>query len=114
MSLSSDLETAERVPLIASSGGVILMAGTRVPLDTVVEAFAAGKSAAEIALAHTTLDLAALYTVLAFYLRHRTDVDSYVAERRRDAETLRTQIELDFDPRGIRERLLSRQPAKQP
>ncbi len=112
MSLSIEPEATERVPLTPSADGVVLVEGTRLPLDTVVEAFNAGKSGEEIALSYPTLGLADLYAVLAYYLRHRADVDTYVAERRRDADALRARIESHFEPRGIRERLLARRPAQ--
>jgi len=113
MTLSIDPEAAWRVPLAPSRDGVVLVEGTRVPLETVVEAFNAGQSAEEIALSYPTLELANLYAVLAYYLRHRGDVDTYVAERRQKADTLRDDIESRFDPLGIRERLLARRPAQQ-
>jgi len=112
MSLSIQPETTERVPLTPTAGGVVLVEDTRVPLDTVVEAFNAGKSAEEIALSYPTLGLADLYAVLAYYLHHRAEVDTYVAERRREAGALRARIESHFEPLGIRERLLARRPAQ--
>lgn len=112
MTLSIEPEATERVPLTTSADGVVLVEGTRVPLDTVVEAFNAGKSAEEIALSYPTLGLADLYAVLAYYLRHRADVDAYVAERRQAAGALRADIELHSEPRGIRDRLLARRPAQ--
>jgi uncharacterized protein (DUF433 family) len=101
--------TSERVPLAYGERGVVLVEGTRVPLDTVVAAFNAGQSAEEIALGHSTLDLAAVYAVLAYYLRHRAEVDAYAAERRGETDALRARVESRQDPGGIRERLLARQ-----
>jgi len=114
MSLSIEPQTTERVPLKAAAGGVVLVEGTRVPLDLVVEAFNAGESAEEIVLNYPTLRLADTFAVLAYYLHHREDVDAYVAERRQEADALRARIQLRFDPRGIRERLLARRSAPQP
>lgn len=111
MSLSIEPQIAKRVPLTVTPSGIVLIEGTRVPLDVVVEAFNAGESAEEIALNYPTLKLADIYTVLAYYLHHRGDVDAYVAERQQAADSLRERIELRFDPRGIRERLLARRPA---
>jgi len=112
MSLSIEPETTERVPLTPTSGGVVLVEDTRVPLETVVEAFNTGKSAEEIVLSYPTLGLADLYAVLAYYLHHRAEVDTYVAERSREADALRARIESHFEPRGIRERLLARRPTQ--
>ena len=112
MSLSIEPQIAKRVPLTATPSGIVLIEGTRIPLDLVVEAFTAGESAEEIALNYP-LKLADIYAVLAYYLHHREEVDAYVAERRQAADALRVRIESRFDPRGIRERLLARQPAPQ-
>jgi uncharacterized protein (DUF433 family) len=87
----------------------VLVEGTRVPLDLVVEAFNAGQSAEEIALGYPTLDLTDVYTVLAYYLHHREDVDANVAERRQQADQPRVQIESQLEPQCIRDRLLARQ-----
>lgn len=114
MSLPIELQTTERVPLMAAAGGVVLVEGTRVPLDLVVEAFNAGEAAEEIALNYPTLRLADIFAVLAYYLHHLEEVDAYVAERRQEAVDLRARIQSRFDPRGIRERLLARRSAPQP
>lgn len=48
MSLAVGTEPTERVPLTHAVGGVVLVEGTRIPLDTIVEAFNEGQSAEEI------------------------------------------------------------------
>lgn len=108
MGLLIEPDVAERVPLASTAHGVVLVAGTRVPLDTVIEAFNAGSSAEEIVLGYPTLNLADVYAVLTYYLRHREEVDTYLAQRRQEADRLRARIEGQSDRRGIRERLLSR------
>ncbi len=114
MSLTIGPGATERVPLTRAAYGVVLVEGTRVPLDTVVEAFNEGKSAEEIVLSYPTLELAAVYAVLAYYLRHREDVDRYVAQRRQEAGALRARIESQGDSHGIRERLLARRLTEPP
>jgi uncharacterized protein (DUF433 family) len=101
-------EVTERIPLRSTQEGAVLVEGTRVPLDLLVEAFNGGNSAEEIVMNHPTLELADVYAILAYYLRHRADVDAYAARRRAQADALRARIESQFDPRGIRERLLAR------
>lgn len=109
MSLSIEPQITERVPLRISEHGVVLVEGTRVPLDVVVNAYNAGQSAEEIVLGYPTLALADVYALIAYYLRHRDEVDSYVGKRRGETERLRERIEAHFDPRGVRQRLLARQ-----
>jgi uncharacterized protein (DUF433 family) len=108
MSLMIEPEVTERIPLRSGEHGVILLADTRVPLDTVVYAYNAGQSAEEIVLGYPTLQLADVYAVIAYYLRHRDAVDAYVSERRGEIERLRERIEAHADARGIRQRLLAR------
>jgi len=52
--------------------------------------------------------LADVYSVIAYYLRRRAEVDAYLQQRRELAEKIRKQNESRFDPSGIRERLLAR------
>jgi uncharacterized protein (DUF433 family) len=108
MTLSIEFQATEPLPLTASKDGIVRVEGTRVPLEVVIDAFNAGQSAEEIVLGYPTLDLADLYAVLAYYLHHRGEVDSYVADRRREADALRARIESRFDSRAIREQLLAR------
>jgi uncharacterized protein (DUF433 family) len=96
------------VPLSADDFGVIRVSGTRVPLDTVVHVFLAGASAEEIADRFSTLSLADVYSAIGYYLRHREEVDRYLAERERDAEEVRALVEARQGPSLTRERLLAR------
>jgi uncharacterized protein (DUF433 family) len=99
---------ADPVPLAADADGVIRVGGTRVTLDTVVTAFREGVSAEAIADQYPTLDLADVYAAIAYYLRHRTDVEDYLARAREQAERVRRENEARFSPEGVRARLLAR------
>ena len=111
MALALDREVRERVPLTADERGVVRVSGTRVPLETVVEAFQHGDSAEEIAAAYPSLALADVYAVLTYCLRNRAEVDRYVAARRQDAAALRARLEAEFGTQGLRARLLARRAA---
>lgn len=100
--------TADLVPLAYDADGVLRVGGTRVRLDTVVGAFRVGATAEEIAQQHPALDLAAVYAVIAFYLRRRPAVDAYLAEQAVAAAGARAAAEAHGDPAGLRERLLAR------
>jgi uncharacterized protein (DUF433 family) len=102
--------TAE-VPLATDSHGVVRVGGTRVTLDSVVGAFRAGATAEEIAQQFPTLALADVYQVIAYFLNHTAEVESYLAARQKEAGTLRREIEGRFDPRGMRARLIARRTA---
>ena len=104
---------ADAVPLRVDSTGVVRVGATRVPIDAVVFSFSLGATPEEIVQQYTSLDLGDVYAVIAYYLRHKTEVDAYLAERERQAERIRHEIEKQFDPSGIRARLLARQQARE-
>ena len=72
-------ETIERVPIHTDADGVVRVAGTRVTLDTIVAAFDAGATAEEIAQQYSSISLADVYSVITYYLRHKTEVSVYLS-----------------------------------
>lgn len=95
-------------PLTAGEDGVVKVSGTRVTLDTVVYAFQDGAAAEGIVIGYPSLSLADVYATIAYYLQHRQEVDSYLADRETKAEVIRREAQARFDPKGMRERLLAR------
>jgi uncharacterized protein (DUF433 family) len=104
--------TADSVPLSTVPDGVIRVSGTRVTLDIVVAAFLQGATAEAIADQYPSVPLADVYTILGHYLRHRVEVDRYLAGRRQQAAAVRQENEAAADPTGIRARLLARRPTQ--
>jgi uncharacterized protein (DUF433 family) len=104
---------AEPPPLRMTEHGVILVGKTRVPLDTVVGEFQDGATPEEIALNFSSLDLADIYGAISFYLRHRSEVEEYLEQRRQRGEEMRRENEARFPSHGLRERLLARRKAQQ-
>ena len=98
----------ERVPIRADTDGVIRVGGTRVTLDTVVAAFDSGATAEEIVQQYPSVALADVYSVIAYYLRHRDDVQEYLARRRRQGADTQAQNEARFPSAGVRDRLIAR------
>jgi flavin-binding protein dodecin/uncharacterized protein (DUF433 family) len=96
------------VPLRVDAEGVVRVGETRVPLDAVVVAFRLGETAEGIAEQYPSLRLDEVYPVLGYYLDNREAVDDYTAQREDEAKVLRDEIETDFDPTGLRARLLAR------
>ncbi len=105
--------TPEQTPLAEDADGVIRVGGTRVTLDSVVGAFNAGANAEDIVSMYPSLDLADVYTVMAYYLRHRSQVDAYLRKREAEGAKVRAENEARFDPHGVRDRLLARRAARQ-
>ena len=100
--------TTVTVPLMLGEDGVIRVGKTRVTLDTVVYAFQDGATAEEIASQYPSLDLSDVYLVIAYYLKHRAEVETYLQEREKIVEEVR---QLHESRVGIRERLVLRQQA---
>ncbi len=100
--------TADPPPLTSGSDDVVRVGGTRVTLDTVVEAFREGLTPEEIQQQYPSLELAHVYSAITYYLHHRTEVEEYLEGRARQREQVRREVEARFDPTGIRERLLAR------
>jgi uncharacterized protein (DUF433 family) len=97
------------VPLQRREDGTIRVGKTRVSLDRVIAAFQAGATPEEIAQDYVVLKLADIYAVIAYYLQHQAEVDSYLDERRARAAKLRRELEARWPNGDPRARLLARQ-----
>jgi hypothetical protein len=96
-------------PLRLDEHSVIRVGDSQVLLDIVIREFNNGAEPEAIAQGFPTLNLADVYGVIAYYLRHRKDVDDYLSARRQDAEKLRQEIEAKQPNRSeLRARLLAR------
>jgi uncharacterized protein (DUF433 family) len=100
--------STEPTPLSTDTDGVVRVADTRVSLDSVVFAFNEGATPEEIAQQYTALDLADIYAVISYYLQHRSEVEDYLHERQQRRDETRRLNESQFDPHGVRDRLLAR------
>jgi uncharacterized protein (DUF433 family) len=100
--------TADPPPLATGADGVVRVGGTRVTLDTVVEAFREGLTAEEIQQQYPSLGLTDAYSAITYYLHHRSEVEEYLRGRSRHRAEVRREAESRFDPSGIRDRLLAR------
>ena|ERR1700680_4386337 len=98
----------ESIPLVTGADGVLGVNGTRVTLETLVAAFVEGATAEEIAQQYPSVSLADVYQVIGYYLRHSTELEPYLALRRRDIVETKRANEATWPPAGIRDRLLAR------
>lgn len=101
---------AERPPLRVDEGGAVRVGKSRVSLDLVVEQYESGITPEDMVRAYDTLEPADIYAVIAYYLRHREEVRTYLKRRLEEAEALRATIETER-PRVSREQLLARRKA---
>jgi len=67
------------------------VSGTRVSLESVVCAFPDGLSPEEIVAQFPALSLEKAYGAIAYYLKHRDEIDRYVAEHAQEWERLRVE-----------------------
>ena len=100
--------SADPAPLTVNSDGVVLIGGTRVTLDTVVDVFKKGATAEEIVHRYPSLKLGDVYATIAYYLNHQQDVEAYLQQRQQQAVEIRQMNQSRFDPQGLRDRLLAR------
>lgn len=95
-------------PLREDLGGAIRVGPTRVTLETVIYAYKSGESPEQIVEDFDTLQLADVYSVIGYYLRHQSEVDAFLREAEAEAEAIRRKIESQPGYQEFRERLLAR------
>jgi uncharacterized protein (DUF433 family) len=99
---------AEPIPLTLDRDGVIRVGETRVTLESLLALYCQGATAEEIAQRYSAVALSDVYAVIGYYLRHRPDVEEYLAQSRLRSDEVRRQYASELDPHHIRDRLLAR------
>lgn len=99
-------------PLRVDVGGAVRVGKSRISLALIVEEYENGMTPEDMVRAYDTLDLADVYEVVAYYLRHRDAVSEYMKRRDEKARELRAQIE-SGQRRITREELLARRGVKE-
>jgi uncharacterized protein (DUF433 family) len=100
-----------RVPLRVDEGGAVRVGDSRISLDLIVEQYENGMTPEEMVRAYDTLDLADAYAVIAYYLRHREEVQAYLKRHEEQADALRAVIEAE-QKLPTRQELLARRAAQ--
>ena len=80
---------ADPLPLAADAHGVVRVAGTRVTLDQIVFEYDRGSSPEQTQADFDSLDLADVFATITYVLKHRSEVDAYLAERKAQREAIR-------------------------
>lgn len=105
-------ETTLAVPFVVTEQGTIRIGNSRVSLDSVVHHFKLGATAEQIAHSFTSLNLADIYTAIAYYLNHREAIEEYLRRQEAEAEALRERLESEPQRQAamaeLRERILTR------
>ena len=101
---------SEAPPLCRDASGALRVGDSRVLVDLVIRAFQDGATPEAIAQRYPAATLADIYAVIAYYLRHRGDMEAYLAAREQQARELRQRIDRrQGDLADLRSRLLARQ-----
>ena len=103
----------EAPPLREDADGAVRVGDSRVLLELVIRAFEDGATPESIVQRYSTLALGDVYAVIGYYLRHRSEVESYLAGREEKAEEVRQRVEnRQADLGEIRSRLIAKRPAR--
>ena len=104
---------AEAPPLRVDFDGSVRVGDSRVLLELVIRAFQDGSTPEAIVQRYETLALGDVYAAITYYLRHRAEVEQYLAQREQRAEQVREEVAAQQrDLSEIRNRLLAQKPAK--
>jgi len=99
---------AETPPFREDDSGALRVGDSRVLLELVIRAFLDGATPEAIVQRYSTLTLSDAYGSIAYYLRHRGEIEEYLAEREQKAQELETRIEnRQGDLSEIRARLVA-------
>lgn len=80
---------------------VIRIKGHRIGIEHLVRYYQEGYSPEQIADTFPGLALEVVYAVLAYYLRHRAEIDAYIARLESEAETARREWAAHRSPASL-------------
>lgn len=84
---------SEAPPLCWDASGGLRIGRSRVLVELVIHAFQDGATPEAIAQRYPTATLADIYAVIAYYLRHREEIEAYLDAREQRADEVRQNIE---------------------
>jgi uncharacterized protein (DUF433 family) len=84
---------ADPLPLRQEEDGSIRVGKTRVLLVLVIRAYQQGLSPPEIVSRYPTLELADVFAVVTYYLRHQDEVHDYLRAWEEGADAIRKKLE---------------------
>ena len=100
---------AETPPIHEDATNALRVGDSRVLLELVIHAFQDGATPETIVQRYSTLALSDVYSVIAYYLRHPSEIQSYLARREQQAATVWAHIDSQqSDLSVIRARLQAR------
>lgn len=104
----SHVVQADAPPIREDESGALRVGHSRVLLELVIQDFQDGATPEAIVQQYPTLALSDVYAVIAYYLKHRDEIEAYIAQRETQAHDVRQRIEAGQpDLADIRRRLLA-------
>ena len=100
-------------PIRWLSNGAARVVDTRVPLELVLFSYKQGMRPEEIVECYSTLQLAEVYAVIAYYLRNTEEMEAYLQETEEVVAKAYAEWQATNPDPGFRERLRARQKAMQ-
>lgn len=91
--------------IVRDDGGVLRVEPHWFKVRLLIGEHVYGDDAEQIAAAHPPLTLAQAHMILAYYYDHKAEIDAELAERERQADELRAEIEERQGPHPARDRL---------
>ena len=73
------------LPLKLGEDGAIRVSGTRITLDTLISFYQQSETPEDLHEGFPTVPLADIYAVIAYYLAHQVEVDTYLKRRSKEA-----------------------------
>ena len=98
----------DAIPLAVDAHGTIRVGGTRVTLDSIVRAYQSGETVEQIAEDFSALQLADVHAAIFYYLRHRAEVEEYLAGQDSESASVRNSLGAHQDAVDVRARLQAR------
>jgi len=97
---------ADPTPIRVDTDGAVRVGDTRILLASIVYRHQQGDTPEEIHESFPGVPLPDIYAAIAYYLRHRAEVESHLAELDTEAERLQREVEAEYGlPEELRERL---------
>lgn len=100
---------ADPMPLRIDETGTLRVGSSGVTYDVLLADYFRGMTPEEIVRELDTLEIADVYGAIAYYWRHKNEVDAYLRQREEEADDLRRKIEAAQPGRpNLRAELLAR------
>jgi uncharacterized protein (DUF433 family) len=93
---------------VENEAGDILLEGSHIFLEHIIEAFQQGNHPEDIQQSFPSISLADIYAVIAYYLRHRDKVERYMAKQAEHAEQAMVDAR-PYAPKALIEKMKAKQ-----